>query len=267
MFHILETRPTKVRWCWLARERGTSTASPLVSTILVLRVATLGGCRNPARCGTPCTCALWNTTSAATSLRCSSESRGLTGSNWAGRFGGLQHPPVAGLDAGCCPASECARLHTTSRRGRRTLSKAAFFAMCFDVAVKLSSRVHLYSQNLDGFLEWERNAHQTAASLPTAGRQLETKKPPLPVFFSGAKFHLPTCTPLLYNTQLLIDLISSTPTVMSRVGAGESTVISVSRLLAAAGEDRPRRCSQDWPHTEPWGTDASPEGSVGSQEQ
>ncbi|KAG0717346.1 hypothetical protein GWK47_054658 [Chionoecetes opilio] len=88
MFHILETRPTKVRWCCLARERGTSTASPLVSTVLVLRVATLGGCRNPARCGTPCTCALWNTTSAATSLRCSSESRGLTGSNWAGESGG-----------------------------------------------------------------------------------------------------------------------------------------------------------------------------------
>ncbi|KAG0726497.1 hypothetical protein GWK47_036424 [Chionoecetes opilio] len=84
MFHILETRPTKVRWCWLAREPGTSTASPLVSTVLVLRVAILGGCRNPARCGTPCTCALWNTTSAATSLRCSRESRGLTGSNWAG---------------------------------------------------------------------------------------------------------------------------------------------------------------------------------------
>ncbi|KAG0725707.1 hypothetical protein GWK47_038099 [Chionoecetes opilio] len=88
MFHILETRPTKVRWCWLARERGTSTASPLLSTIFVLRVAILGGCRNPARCGTPCTCALWNTTSAATSLRCSSESRGLTGSNWAGGSGG-----------------------------------------------------------------------------------------------------------------------------------------------------------------------------------
>ncbi|KAG0722193.1 hypothetical protein GWK47_044964 [Chionoecetes opilio] len=84
MFHILETRPTKVRWCWLARERGTSTASQLVSTVLVLRVTTLGGCRNPARCSTPCNCALWNTTSAATSLRCSSESRGLTGSGWAG---------------------------------------------------------------------------------------------------------------------------------------------------------------------------------------
>ncbi|KAG0725299.1 hypothetical protein GWK47_038879 [Chionoecetes opilio] len=84
MLHILETRPPKVRWCWLARERGTSTASPLVSTVLVLRVANLGGCRNPARCGTPCTCALWNTTSVATSLRCSSESRRLTGSGWAG---------------------------------------------------------------------------------------------------------------------------------------------------------------------------------------
>ncbi|KAG0715686.1 hypothetical protein GWK47_011387 [Chionoecetes opilio] len=88
MFHILETRPTKVRWCWLARERGTSTVSPLVSTILVLRVTILGGCRSLARCGTPCTCALWNTTSAAMSLRCSSESRGLTGSNWAGGSGG-----------------------------------------------------------------------------------------------------------------------------------------------------------------------------------
>ncbi|KAG0714199.1 hypothetical protein GWK47_014586 [Chionoecetes opilio] len=84
MFHILETRPTKVRWCWLARERDTSTASPMVSTVLVLRVTILGGCRNTARCGTPCTCALWNTTSAATSLRCSSESRGLTGSSWGG---------------------------------------------------------------------------------------------------------------------------------------------------------------------------------------
>ncbi|KAG0727594.1 hypothetical protein GWK47_034318 [Chionoecetes opilio] len=84
MFHILETRPTMVRWCCLARERVTSTASPLVSTVLVLRVAILGGCRNPARCGTPYTCALWNTTSAATSLLCSSESRGLTGSGWAG---------------------------------------------------------------------------------------------------------------------------------------------------------------------------------------
>ncbi|KAG0721818.1 hypothetical protein GWK47_045664 [Chionoecetes opilio] len=40
-------------------------------------------------------------------------------------LGGLQHPPVAGLDAGCCPASECARLHTTSRRGRRTLRHRA----------------------------------------------------------------------------------------------------------------------------------------------
>ncbi|KAG0727150.1 hypothetical protein GWK47_035250 [Chionoecetes opilio] len=70
-----------------ARERGPSTASPLVSNVLVLRVAILGGCGNPARCGTPCTCALWNTTSAATSLRCSSESRGLTGSNWAGGSG------------------------------------------------------------------------------------------------------------------------------------------------------------------------------------
>ncbi|KAG0722873.1 hypothetical protein GWK47_005801 [Chionoecetes opilio] len=65
-FHLLDVRDSgrenvphpghaapKVRWCWLARERGTSTASPLVSTVLVLRVATLGGCRSPARCGTP----------------------------------------------------------------------------------------------------------------------------------------------------------------------------------------------------------------------
>ncbi|KAG0704325.1 hypothetical protein GWK47_024704 [Chionoecetes opilio] len=84
MFHILETRPTKVRWCWLARGRSTFTTSPLVSTVLVLHVATLGGWRNPARCGTPCTCALWNTTSAVTSLRCSSESRGLAGLGCAG---------------------------------------------------------------------------------------------------------------------------------------------------------------------------------------
>ncbi|KAG0727996.1 hypothetical protein GWK47_033435 [Chionoecetes opilio] len=84
MFHILETRPTKVCWCWVARERGTSAASPLVSTVLVLRVATLGGCRNPATCATPYTCALWNTTRFATSLRCSSESRGLADSGCAG---------------------------------------------------------------------------------------------------------------------------------------------------------------------------------------
>ncbi|KAG0712531.1 hypothetical protein GWK47_002084 [Chionoecetes opilio] len=103
MFHILETRPTKVRWCWLARERGTSTASPLVSIVLVLRVAILGGCRNPARCGTPCTCALWNTTSAATSLRCSSESRGLTGSDWAGGSGGSA--ASTSRRARCSPAS------------------------------------------------------------------------------------------------------------------------------------------------------------------
>ncbi|KAG0720248.1 hypothetical protein GWK47_048889 [Chionoecetes opilio] len=87
MFHILETRPTNVRWCCLARERGTSTASPLVSTVLVLRVAILGGSRNSASQATPCTCALWNTTSAATSLRYSSESRGLTGSIWVSGSG------------------------------------------------------------------------------------------------------------------------------------------------------------------------------------
>ncbi|KAG0719009.1 hypothetical protein GWK47_051361 [Chionoecetes opilio] len=69
---------------WLARESGTSTASPLDITVLVLRVATLGGFRNPARCGTPFTCALWNTTTTATSLRCSSESRGLAESGYAG---------------------------------------------------------------------------------------------------------------------------------------------------------------------------------------
>ncbi|KAG0722173.1 hypothetical protein GWK47_045011 [Chionoecetes opilio] len=98
MLHILETRPTKVRWCWLARERGTSTAPPL-STVLVLRVATLGGCRNPARCGTPCTCALWNTTSPATFLWCSSESRGLADSGWAGGFCSIHQSQGSTLDA------------------------------------------------------------------------------------------------------------------------------------------------------------------------
>ncbi|KAG0713542.1 hypothetical protein GWK47_015981 [Chionoecetes opilio] len=83
MFHILESQPTKVRWCWLARKRGTSTASPQESTVLVFRVATLGGWRNPARFGTPYTCAFWNTTSAATSLRCSSILRAY--SSWGGR--------------------------------------------------------------------------------------------------------------------------------------------------------------------------------------
>ncbi|KAG0727122.1 hypothetical protein GWK47_035287 [Chionoecetes opilio] len=105
MFHILETRPTKVRWCWLAQERGTSIASPLVSTVLVLRVAILGGCRNPARCGTPCTmpCGILQAPRRPCGVPVSREDSpartGLVG------LGGLQHPPVAGLDAGCCPAS------------------------------------------------------------------------------------------------------------------------------------------------------------------
>ncbi|KAG0720155.1 hypothetical protein GWK47_049023 [Chionoecetes opilio] len=117
MFHILDTRPTKVRWCWMARERGTSTASPLVNNVLVLHVATLGGYRNPAKCGTPCICALWNTTSAGTSMRCSSESRELIGSGWAGLVWGVcsihrsqcstldavQPPSVRGEVCYCCP--------------------------------------------------------------------------------------------------------------------------------------------------------------------
>lgn len=41
MFHIQETLPAKVRWCWLVQERGTSTASPRDSTVLVSRVVTL----------------------------------------------------------------------------------------------------------------------------------------------------------------------------------------------------------------------------------
>ncbi|KAG0712812.1 hypothetical protein GWK47_017623 [Chionoecetes opilio] len=122
--HILDTRPTKVRLCWLARERGNLHCIPTGKHRLVLRVATLGGCRSPARWGTPCTCALWNTTSAATSLRVSMSREDSPARTGLVGLGGLQHPPVAGLDAGCCPASECARLRTTSRRGRRTLSKA-----------------------------------------------------------------------------------------------------------------------------------------------
>ncbi|KAG0717998.1 hypothetical protein GWK47_053337 [Chionoecetes opilio] len=100
MFHILETLLTKVRWCWLARERGTSTAPPLVSTVLMLRVATLGGCRNPAMCGTPCTCALWKTYSPRRSCgvpACQGDSPARF------RLGDLQHPPIAGLDAGYSP--------------------------------------------------------------------------------------------------------------------------------------------------------------------
>ncbi|KAG0718232.1 hypothetical protein GWK47_052840 [Chionoecetes opilio] len=80
MFHILETRPTGGALVLAGTEtRHLQTASPLVSTVLVLRVATLGGCRNPARCGTPAPVPLWNTTRGRNLLRCSSESRGLTG--------------------------------------------------------------------------------------------------------------------------------------------------------------------------------------------
>ncbi|MPC53701.1 hypothetical protein E2C01_047599 [Portunus trituberculatus] len=38
-----KTRPAKVRWCRQPWERGTSTASPPLSTVLVLRVETLIG--------------------------------------------------------------------------------------------------------------------------------------------------------------------------------------------------------------------------------
>ncbi|KAG0724845.1 hypothetical protein GWK47_004892 [Chionoecetes opilio] len=91
MFHILETRPTKVRWCWLARERGHLHCITTGNTVLVLRVATFGGCRNPARCGTkPCTCALWNT-KAPRHPSVFSESRGthrLEQGWWSGGSGG-----------------------------------------------------------------------------------------------------------------------------------------------------------------------------------
>ena len=82
MLHILETWPTKLRWWLLARKYGTSAPSSLASTVFELCAATRGGWRNPAMCGTLCTCALWNTTSTATSLLCSSESKGLADLGW-----------------------------------------------------------------------------------------------------------------------------------------------------------------------------------------
>ncbi|KAG0714520.1 hypothetical protein GWK47_013982 [Chionoecetes opilio] len=222
MFHILETRPTKVRWCWLARERGTSTASPLVSTVLVLRVATLGGCRNPARCGTPCTCALWNTTSAATSLRCSvsrEDSPARTGLVGLGVLGGLQHPPSQGSTLELSSLRVCEAAHDI-RRGRRTLRQrpcGGLFCNVFDGAPSnLSSGSTSTPRTLTA--SWSGRGTPPNRSLPsTAGPAAGDRETPIACVFSGQSSPANVYPTPVY-TQLLIDLISSTPTVMSRVG-------------------------------------------------
>ena len=158
MFHILETRPTKMCWCWLAREYGTSTLSPLASTVLVLRVAIRGGWRNSVSCGTPCTCALWNTTNAATSLQCSSESRGLADSGW----------DVGSAASTSRPASWCARMHTTSTRGHHTLSKAVsgpYRALSRKPAI-LRRTVTLWEAFWAMCLMWPSNCSSQSTSTP-----------------------------------------------------------------------------------------------------
>ncbi|KAG0716704.1 hypothetical protein GWK47_009054 [Chionoecetes opilio] len=113
MFHILERG---LQRCVGAGWHGTRHLHCITTgkhPFFVLRVATLGGCRNPARCGTPCTCALWNTQAlrhpcgVPVSREDSPARTGLVG---LGGSGGAAASPVAGLDAGCCPAPECARL-------------------------------------------------------------------------------------------------------------------------------------------------------------
>ncbi|KAG0719358.1 hypothetical protein GWK47_050643 [Chionoecetes opilio] len=123
MFHILETRPNKGALVLTARERGTPTASPRVSTVLVLRVAFLGGCSNPAKCGTPghlCLCEYHKRHDVPAVFRVSREDTpartGLVG------LGGLQHPPVAGPTLMLSPPSGEAA-HDLQERAR-TLNKA-----------------------------------------------------------------------------------------------------------------------------------------------
>ena len=71
-FHNRETLAVKVLWCWLVCVLCTPTCSWLESTLLVFLTASHGGNLSPARCCTSCTCVLWRTSTAATSLRCSS---------------------------------------------------------------------------------------------------------------------------------------------------------------------------------------------------
>lgn len=78
----------KVHWCWLECEHVTSIESPLDSAVVVLHVGILEGWCSSARWGTPCSCAVWITTRATTSLLCSCVSSVLTGlgaSGWIER--------------------------------------------------------------------------------------------------------------------------------------------------------------------------------------
>ncbi|KAG0726484.1 hypothetical protein GWK47_036451 [Chionoecetes opilio] len=107
----------------------------------------------------------------------------------------------------------------------------------------------LKTQNLDGFLEWEGKRHQNRSLPSTAGPAAGDQEPPLPVSSSGAKFTSPP------NQHAHCQ--------GSRVGAGESTVISVSRdcwqlLEKIVHVDVPKGTG---PSTEPCGTDASMAGT------
>ncbi|KAG0724590.1 hypothetical protein GWK47_040312 [Chionoecetes opilio] len=116
--------------------------------------------------------------------------------------------------------------------------------MC--LTVNLSSSVKLYSQNLDGFMEWRGNATKPQPPSNAGPGRRGDEKTTIGLWSSpGAKFTYERVTPLLW-----IDLHSSTPTVMSQVGpAGESTVSSVRRrLLASCWRRCPRRCfHRGWP--------------------
>ncbi|KAG0725852.1 hypothetical protein GWK47_037802 [Chionoecetes opilio] len=104
MFHILETGPHKGA---LVRRQGTRHLHCIATgkgTVLVLRVAILGGCVTQPGVALPALC-LVEYYKRRESLRCSvsrEDSPARTG--LVGR-GGLQHPQSQGSDAGCCPAS------------------------------------------------------------------------------------------------------------------------------------------------------------------
>ncbi|KAG0713519.1 hypothetical protein GWK47_016055 [Chionoecetes opilio] len=83
--------PQKVRWCWLLGNAGwlTPLHPPLVSQhSCAFAVGDSRRRSNPARCGTPCPCALWNTTSAAdVPCGCSRSREDFTGRTGLGVWG------------------------------------------------------------------------------------------------------------------------------------------------------------------------------------
>ncbi|KAG0725865.1 Glutamate receptor 1 [Chionoecetes opilio] len=194
----------------LARERGPPMAYPGKHRSR-LRVAILGGCVTPPGWH-PRTCAFWNTQEREPCWF--HESKGLTRGDWQGGLGD--------------------RCITKSRGPPRMLS-SPLMSGCSNKEGRKPFTV------LDG---GGTLPNRSLLPLGPAAGGRETYC----LCFSGAKGHLRTSTPLLYNTQLLIDLISSTPTVISRVGAVESTVISVSRNCWQLPEKIVHiDVSQDWP--------------------